>query len=91
MRDESDLIKVEVTLTQELSVDLEQLEFSPVFRSIRDSLVSKDLEVGIDTILHEYVSYYINANSFPYNMPGTTGPGISKNIQVKVRENDESI
>jgi hypothetical protein len=87
MREANDLITVRVTTTRELTVDLEQLEANPIFRSIIDSLRTNPELTPSELVRKTIVAYvlqYIWADAFPHRTPGTTGPGSIHNVIVEV-------
>ena len=90
MRGASDLITIRVTTTRELTLDLEQLEANPLFRSVLDTLQtgSPDPEsITSEFILKAikaYVTHYIDADAFPHRTPGTTGPGNIRDVNIDI-------
>jgi hypothetical protein len=94
MRTREDLVPVRVTITRELSIDMEQLESYPRFISILDTLRSVftlTTEAGyqrvVDFAIKEYIEERIRNDDFPYKTPGTTGPGRVYDVKVEVIRN----
>jgi len=88
VRGASDLITIHVTMTRELTVDLEQLEANPLFHSILDTLRTNSPSPESTTseliceAVKEYVRHYIKVDAFPHRTPGTNGPGNVYNIDI---------
>ena len=95
MRDASDLVNVRVTTTRDLMMDLEQLEQSPMFRSIEETLQSmfpiamSESPMAVRHLaVRDYILEHLASDSFPFRTPGTTGPGSLHTMKVEVLSND---
>lgn len=90
MRGPNDLVTVRVTTTRELTLDLEQLEASPLFNSVLDTLRINSPQPEAITpefivkAVKQYVLHYIGVDAFPHRTPGTTGPGNIYQVNVEV-------
>lgn len=87
MRDDKDLIIIQANWSRRFSVDLEQLELVPEFRSILETLRSSlDIDDSdlIGLAIREYIANKIRDDLFPHKTPGTTGPGMISDIKVKI-------
>lgn len=100
MRNQDDLIEIDVMTIRRLTIDMEQLELNPRFRNILETTAAKwfgDVEMDVsdikalhDLAIREYIQSYVSSNDFPHKTPGTTGPGSITQIQVEVTHNASS-
>ena len=73
MRTDNDLITVKVYTERVLSFDRERLEIDAVWNHILE------LHGGdVGPAIAEYVQLYSTNDKFPYQTPGTNGPGESQ-------------
>ena len=89
MRDQNDIVTIDVISVRHLSVDMELLEYSPRFRSIVDTIkttmpLATELEIR-NVAVRDYLMNYILDDEFPHKTPGTTGPGAITQAHVEVR------
>lgn len=81
MQSLEDLIKVVVTSTRNVELDLERMNQDPVWRTIVDS----NPTFGADLLIQMYVGHYLQYDKFPHQMPSTNGPGDIESVSIEVK------
>lgn len=81
MRNDQDIIQVDLLLFGSLSLDMERMEQDPNWRTIA---AQYDLPLEIERAVFEYITHYVRREKLLRDMPSTNGPGDLQLRQMEV-------